>query len=176
MFKWLILLCGFLYCALLLGGTDHGQLRAGLRDIDQPVKRETVQVAAPAPVAQVDDTIIATNLVPMLPEQPIRVLPRTAMPEPIPVAAQPTEQPENTDLRWVNVDRANVRAAAHKGANVTGSIDRGESVLVLWTEPNGWARVRIEGDGVDGFIHQSLLTEIDPLAIETPVEQTAQLQ
>lgn len=172
MLKWLVLLCAILYAAFLIGGDDHGQMRAGLRDADAPEELATITVtetsatAATAAVKADEQPIIATNLVPMLPKQPVRVLPRTETPAPLPVALTEPAAPENTELRWVNVDRANVRAEARKGASVTGSIEHGESVLVLWTEPNGWARVRVEGDGVDGFVHQSLLTDIDPMAAQ----------
>jgi uncharacterized protein YgiM (DUF1202 family) len=179
MVKWLVGLGLILYAALWFGGEDRGQMRAGLRDAPaEEAVIEQVIVAAPAPAPEPEQPVTlasATELVPMLPRQPVKVMPP---PEPVlgiaamtATAADQPLLPEDTltvgtaadsTLRWVAVERANVRAAANKTATVTARIDQGEAVAVLWTEPSGWARIRIEGDGVDGFIHESLLTDLNP--------------
>lgn len=179
MVKWLVGLGLFLYAALWFGGEDRGQLRAGLRDAPaaEAVTEQVVLVAStPAPEPEPPVTLAsATELVPMLPREPVKVMPP---PEPAlgiaAMTATTTDQPLASDqtvaldtsadatLRWVAVERANVRTAANKTATVTARIDQGEAVAVLWTEPSGWARIRIEGDGVDGFIHESLLTDLNP--------------
>lgn len=181
MVKWLVGLGLFLYAILWFGGEDRGQMRAGLRDapaeaVAEVAVVEQVTVTAPAPAPEQSVTLAnATELVPMLPRQPV-----TVMPPPEPMlgiaalsddAAALTLMPDETvtidaaadaSLRWVAVERANVRVAASKTAAVTARIDQGEAVAVLWTEPSGWARIRIEGDGVDGFVHESLLTDLNP--------------
>lgn len=181
MLKWLIFLGVALYGALLFGGEDRGQLRAGLRE--QPVLPDVAAVPEPEtpaiaqvldpPVDQVAE-IAPAAVVQSLPQQPIRVLPApeliaaTAPVADIAVPDLPTETiaaeapPPNTELRWISVERANVRNGPSRNASVTGRIEGGEAVLVLWVEENGWARIRVEGDGVDGFVHSSLLTDTDP--------------
>lgn len=172
MFKWLILLGVGLYGAFLIGGEDRGQLRAGLREQPAPTAPVVAALAerapevAPPPVAEPPPEAV----VQILPQQPIRILPP---PEPvaqeIPMEvslAMPAEEaeatPPNTQLRWVSVDRANVRNGPSRNASVAGRVEGGEAVLVLWVEESGWARIRVEGDGVDGFVHTSLLTDQDP--------------
>ncbi|OYU18064.1 MAG: hypothetical protein CFE34_12505 [Rhodobacteraceae bacterium PARR1] len=171
MLKWLLALGLFLYASLMIGGTDNGQLRAGLRDL--PAAPAEVASASPPPEETVLRSTVA-ELVPMMPAPPpLRVLPAPPKRQAEAPAAQDglvqaaLEQPADTaaageTIRWVAVERANVRADASKSATVTGRIERGEAVTVLWTEPSGWARVRIEGDGVDGFVHESLLTDLNP--------------
>ena len=174
MVKWLLGLALFLYAALWFGGADNGQVRAGLRDAPTETLA-TVIVAEPS--VPESPAIAAAELVPMLPRPPVTVLPApkpeptlglTAMIEDTPAAEDAlvqtalTDDTTGTTLRWVAVERANVRAEARKSATVTGRIEQGEAVAVLWVEPNGWARVRIEGDGIDGFVHESLLTDLNP--------------
>ncbi len=181
MVKWLVGLGLFLYAILWFGGEDRGQMRAGLRDapaetVAKAAVVEQVIVDTPAPAPEQSVTLAnATELVPMLPRQPVAVLPP---PEPTlgiaalsndattltltPDATPTIDAAEAPTLRWVAVERANVRTEASKTSAVTARIDQGEAVAVLWTDPSGWARIRIEGDGVDGFIHESLLTDLNP--------------
>ncbi len=173
MLKWLVGLGLFLYAGLMIAGTDDGQKRAGLRDMPP----EVIQTATVAPPPAETPLITATvaELVPMLPAPPpIRVLPPPTTQAEAPAAqdelvqamlVQPDEAAAPSDaenLRWIAVERANVRADASKNAPVTARLDQGEAVAVLWTDPSGWARVRIEGDGIDGYVHQSLLTDQNP--------------
>lgn len=183
MFRLLILLGAMMYGVLLIAGEDKGQMRAGLRDVPDAAAPAAPVPAAPvmaeAPADAVAPAAAAVTLA-SLPHQPIRVLP--APPRPVAAAlsdlptgsiapADPAETaesdvqddlPANTQLRWVTVDSANVRKAPSRNSSVTGRVEQGEALLVLWTEDNGWARIRVEGDGVDGFVHESLLTDTDP--------------
>ena len=187
MLKWLVGLGLFIYAFLMIAGGDDSQQRAGLREVPED---QTPPVIVSAPVT--DDQVLrtaATELVPMLPAPPIRVLPPKPDAVPVVQAQIPAVQDavmqalldptleteamtfapdpdaalaEGTVLRWVAVERANVRSGASKTASVTARIEQGEAVSVLWTEPSGWARVRIEGDGIDGYVHESLLTDLNP--------------
>lgn len=175
MFKWLILLGVGLYGAFLIAGEDRGQLRAGLRE--QPVPTASVlPLVEPAQAQAETPPVVAPPeaIAQLLPQQPVRILPP---PEPIeqtipvelslalPAAEDSADvPPPNTELRWVSVDRANVRSGPSRNASVAGRVEGGEAVLVLWVEESGWARIRVEGDGVDGFVHTSLLTDLDPQA------------
>lgn len=189
MVKWLLLLAVTLYAAMLYGGEDRGQLRAGLRPqpaepLPPPITVTVTEAAAPAPVQR----SAAITLVPMLPRPAQETAPVAPQPTQTADIAPPTDATGNqplgislltedtaavdlevaaaetttTPVRWVAVERANIRAEGSKSAPVTARLGRGEAVAVLWTEPSGWSRVRIEGDGIDGFIHSSLLTENEP--------------
>jgi hypothetical protein len=184
MLKWLLGLGLFMYAFLMIAGGDDSQQRAGLREVPE-VQAPPVSVSAPVTDDQVLRTA-ATELVPMLPAPPIRVLPpkpdaapavqasltQTRLNQsddmaamtfaPGPDTATGPTVTEETTLRWVAVERANVRSGASKTASITARIEQGEAVSVLWTEPSGWARVRIEGDGIDGYVHESLLTDLNP--------------
>jgi hypothetical protein len=164
-FKLLLALTAFLYAAFVFLGEDRGQIRNGL------VPVATVEPAQDVPDAARPVLIIAAESpAPPTPRQPIRVLPRPDT-VPLPVvarreAAAPEPMPERAaepmNLRWITANTANVRANASRNSALTGKAGRGQEVLVLWQEPNGWVRIRVEGDGLDGFVHQSLLSESPP--------------
>lgn len=172
MLRLLIILGVALYSVMLIGGEDTGQTRAGLRDApDTPAPPPETALAE---AGKINGTAAADASVTLasLPAQPIRILPPPPRQEPVALAEPAVvpeadadaaaETPSNTTLAWVTVDRANVRQAPSRQASVSGRVERGEALLVLWTEPSGWVRVRVEGDGVDGFVHKSLLTETPP--------------
>jgi hypothetical protein len=180
MLRLLVLLGISFYVVLAVFGDDRGQLRAGLRDTEPML---TVQSPPPASVdASVEQIAAATDTIPAIPHQALRVLPAPDQPTLAVVteasAAQallqtasiPAEETQdqtpaaNISLRWVSVERANVRAQPGRNGAVTGRVERGEAVEVLWIEPSGWVRIRVQGDGVDGFVFGDLLTDIDPTA------------
>lgn len=70
--------------------------------------------------------------------------------------------PANVQLRWISAGTANVRAAPNKRSALAGKIGRGGAVHVMWTEPNGWVRIRAAAGEVTGFVHKSLLTADAP--------------
>ncbi len=76
--------------------------------------------------------------------------------------ATATDLPANVTLRWVAVESANVRAQPGRYGAIAGRVERNDVVQVLWMEDNGWARIRMEGDGVDGFVFGDLLTDVEP--------------
>ena len=61
----------------------------------------------------------------------------------------------------VNTKSVNVRAGPGKDFSVVDRLVRGESVLVVvqGEGPDGWSLIRIEGDGVEGYVASRLLTE-----------------
>ena len=56
----------------------------------------------------------------------------------------------------VDTARLNVRSGPGLSAPVIDSLARGEEVLVV-AERDGWARIRIEGDGIEGWVSRRLL-------------------
>jgi uncharacterized protein YgiM (DUF1202 family) len=53
----------------------------------------------------------------------------------------------------------NVRGGPSTQDAVVGRLTRGEAVMVVWVEDNGWARIRVEGDGIDGYMAMDFLTD-----------------
>lgn len=174
MLRLLVLLGISFYIVLAVFGDDRGQLRAGLRAGDA---MPTAETAPPASVAVIAAPIDSPTVVP---HQALRVLAPPSQPtlavmteevaaeallQTASIPVEETQDPAadaNISLRWVSVERANVRAQPGRDGAVTGRVERGEAVEVLWVEPSGWVRIRVQGDGVDGFVFGDLLTDIDP--------------
>ena len=159
------LLCIGIFVTLLIAGEDHGQKRYGLMLADQQAAEAVV------PVAEVAE--VRTIFIPAQPViQPIEVAVRTAVAADTattttdPGAAQPfqtlpaPEIPGGT-LFTVAARGANVRQGPGTAFAVLDSLIAGEQVLVIAQDPptDGWSRVRLEGDGVEGFIATKLLRQ-----------------
>jgi len=57
----------------------------------------------------------------------------------------------------IDTNRANVRSGPSTANPVVERLARGEEVLVISDGTSAWVRIRIEGDGVEGWISRSLL-------------------
>lgn len=165
MFKYLILFSISFYLVLLIGGEDRGQQRMGLAGayaVDAPPLVPPEETLAEDPVAVAETAPAAT-----LPADTLRILPA-----PEPATVQPaslSETPENpmntpsVTLRTITAEAANVRNGASRNAAVIGRLDRGE--IVQWLGQSGdWIHIRIEGDGIDGYVHRRLVST-DPPAL-----------
>lgn len=162
MFKYLLFFSAAFYLTLLIGGQDTGQERMGLRgayaiDLTQPTPAPAqTAVADPAPAA---------------PRDTIRILPVAQSTATPPVvleqAAAPTEPAFNdfnnptVTLRTITAEAANVRDAASRTGAVIGRLERGEIVQMV-EQVGDWVHIRIEGDGVEGFVHRRLISTEPP--------------
>ncbi|MDT8854497.1 SH3 domain-containing protein [Paracoccaceae bacterium Fryx2] len=140
------LLCVTMFLTLLIGGRDYGQQRPGLAAalltaVDAPAAQPV------APPDAVQDVVPAAYL----PRSPQVVTPQipapvfVATPAPAPAAAA-------TPVWYVTAGAVNVREGPSTDYAVVGRLTRGEAALVVWHEDDGWARIRIEGDGIEGFV------------------------
>lgn len=78
-------------------------------------------------------------------------------------AVQPDTQPApSSAVRWVSANAINVREGPGTSYGVAGRLTRGEAVAVVADAGDGWVRIRIEGDGLEGFVAARLLTEQAP--------------
>jgi uncharacterized protein YgiM (DUF1202 family) len=77
-----------------------------------------------------------------------------ATPAPAPVAG-------GGKVLFVGSKSVNVRSGPGKDFAVVSRLARGEAVLVVadGEGPDGWSLIRIEGDGVEGYVAARLLTE-----------------
>lgn len=160
MFRLLVLLCGGIFLAMLIGGQDRGQLRFGLM-----AQVDEVAMAAPVPqVEQKAETAVVNAA--FVPEKPVMVQP-AAVVEPstetaavAETVAEPAPAAEGK-VMYVTADRANVREGPGKDHAVLDRLTKGEAVLVVveGEGADGWSLIRIEGDGVEGYVASRLLTE-----------------
>ncbi len=167
MLKLTALLCAFMFVTLLVGGRDYGQLRPGLAKAALESETQSnapleITTARPTPAAP---PVIAASFTPTAPAEidvPL-VLPLVqTVAETTPEAA-PAPQPE-TDIQiwYVDARSVNVREGPSTDHPVVGKLTKGEATRVLWTETNGWARILIEGDGIEGFVSTDFLTATAP--------------
>jgi uncharacterized protein YgiM (DUF1202 family) len=156
MLRLTVLLCGGMFLVLLIAGQDNGQVRQGLlkKPVFAPDPAPVVTTAnAPAsePVAKLTEAVF-------IPAQPIRTA-LVTQPEPEPVVEVAEPAPPQNKLAVVNARSVNVRSGPSTSDPIIGRLADGEQVLlVVESAPiEGWSLVRIEGDGVEGYVASRLL-------------------
>lgn len=75
--------------------------------------------------------------------------------------AQETDQPL-TAVLYVSAERVNVRSGPSTNDPVVGSVEFSEAVQVLSDPAEPWVRIRIEGDGIEGFMASRFLSQTEP--------------
>lgn len=159
MFRLTVLLCLGIFAAMLIAGQDHGQRRFGLMNVAVSVEAPVAVAAAvlPKPNKPVDVVEAA-----FAPEKPLMALPAEVAPK---IVAQPKpaaiEKVAEAPVFYVAADTANVREGPGKDHAVIEKLSKGEAALVVVAGegPEGWSLIRIEGDGVEGYIASRLLTQ-----------------
>lgn len=162
MLRLTILLCGGLFVFLLVAGEDRGQVRHGL--LAPPVQAIAVAPTVPAPVKVPVATVSEAVFIPALPDQPVRQANAQTAAQPAVEETPVTDIAAQGRLAVVTARAVNVRSGPTTEAPVVGRLTTGEEVLVVADQPtvDGWSRVRIEGDGVTGYVATRLLQPIDP--------------
>jgi uncharacterized protein YgiM (DUF1202 family) len=148
MFRLTALLCGTIFLAMLIGGQDRGQQRFGLMAV--PEDTTPLRIAAESLAEAASN--VTTQAVSYVPEKPL-IVQAVETPEPTPAAAG--------RVLFVSAASANVRKGPGKDHAVLGRLTRNEAVLevVAGAGPDGWSLVRIEGDGIEGYVATRLLRE-----------------
>lgn len=149
MFRLLVLLGGGLFLAMLIGGQDRGQLRFGLKNQKDETAIASPIVAEAEPVANLVEAAY-------VPEKPVMVQPVVA-----PAEATTAAAALDGKILFVTAGSANVRKGPGKDHAVVDRLSKGEAVLVVaeGEGPDGWSLIRIEGDGIEGYIASRLLGE-----------------
>jgi len=124
-------------------------LKLGLAQIDK------VDLVTPATYTE-EPAAVAPSITPVrpmpMPGPTLRPSPEYRVPEaPVAVAGG--------TLWAVNTSTLNVRSGPSTTNGVVDRLSRGEQVLVT-AESNGWMKIRIEGDGVDGWVSKKLLRPV----------------
>ncbi|MBZ4021087.1 hypothetical protein CKO11_01240 [Rhodobacter sp. TJ_12] len=120
---------------------------------------------AKADAALMQDDMLVQAAVRTTQDQAPRIVPARLAPMPGPALRPSPEYRVKDDIMTagpgrvfaVRVNRANVRGGRGTTHPVIGSLERGEEVRVVADPGDGWVQVRIEGDGVDGWMAKSLL-------------------
>lgn len=194
MFKLLALLCGALFLALLIGGRDTGQQRMGLTGAYAIAALTPAPARAPAAVEAA--AVVRAAVIPRTTPAPAVIRPVSYSPAPettaaaqqsgltlaLPlVAAEPAADPEagavqtGTDpaplsqVNYVLGSNVNVREEPSAKSAVLDRLARGEAVTVLGSDTPGWSMIRIEGDGVEGFVATRYLSLTPPDGPASPV-------
>ncbi|MFT4151610.1 MAG: SH3 domain-containing protein [Paracoccaceae bacterium] len=157
MIRLTLLLCGALYGLLMVAGADHGQERLGL----------TGAYAASTALPQVPSTARQATRAVYTPAQPVMTAPVVQSPTVQPAVAQqpaaaadvPASPPAVPDIRRVMADAVNVRGGPSTADEVVGRLAQGDEVLVVGQTPDGWLEIRIEGDGIDGYVAARFLSD-----------------
>lgn len=156
--KLMVLLVGGFLAVAALYGTAGGPQRNGLLAPPEavastPPAPETVAdpaPALPATVRRLADTPVTGPLRPVI----------LGEREPVPVmAVTPAPGPGTArlDIRRVTSTSANVRGGPSTEHAVVGRVSLGEEVEVVEQGGNGWLRIRMQGDGVDGWVAARLI-------------------
>lgn len=185
MLRMTFLLCSSLFLVMLLGGRDFGQLRPGLAQAQLEAKAAPVTAAAPvvetvalapeavltpiAPVAVLAAPVVIAEVapapVPVLAEPDNTVFTLSNYADPVPAAgvqAAPEqaapEQAAEGEIWYVAGNSLNVRAGPSTDDAIVGKLLRGEAMLMVARDGGDWARIRIEGDGMEGYVATRFLS------------------
>jgi hypothetical protein len=162
MIRLVLLLAAVMFVALLIGGEDNGQVRQGLMDPPPAAPSAPRGVAVPEtkPVNFIPVTITPQSD-PQIPQAPAQttgafVVDGTPVKE---MAVQIASDP----VMYVNSQTVNVRAGPSTDYTVVGRVTMAEAVSVVSPPVDGWVQIRIEGDGINGYVAARLLTDVEPL-------------
>lgn len=183
MIRLLLVLCAAIFVTLQIGGQNVGAKPLGLvRHVTPPVApAQTDDIAqksaAPSKPEASNPLLINASMTNQDAASPPRAMTRpltrpsldrlsaqspsqdiAALDDTLPDGAT---QPGAEDVYYVKGRGVNVRSGPSSRSSVVGKLGRGEAVTVVWIEANGWARIRIEGDGIEGYMAKDFLTRRD---------------
>lgn len=133
-------------------------------ELDAPATTAETAVASAPPVEPAPYVEPERKLVVAL-EEPIFSL--AAIGNETPPTAPTAPQPETVaggegTIWYVNARSVNVRAEPSTAAEVVGKLGSGEATLVVQAVNDEWARIVIQGDGVEGFVAMRYLSAEAP--------------
>ena len=183
MFKLTFLLVIGIGVAMLVGGRDLTPDEMAELGIEPRIEvaratPEPLLVAAPAlaeepqapddlatPVPDVVDVAAGTDTL-ATPAEPVEVA--AVEPEPEPAAEPPTVADEiaaalsDAQVWYVNAEQVNVREGPSTDFAKIGKVAFGDAIEIL-SDPEGeWVKIRIQGDGVEGYIARRFLQDSEP--------------
>lgn len=127
--------------------------------VPEPVVFVAPVLAVPEAAAVVPD--VAPAPVATEPENTVFTL--SAFADPAPEASVAPEQAAEGEIWYVAGNSLNVRAGPSTDDAVVGKLSRGEAMLVVARDGGEWAQIRIEGDGIEGYVATRFLTAKVPV-------------
>jgi cytoskeletal protein RodZ len=189
MFRLTLILCAAMLVALYTLGEDRGQTRPWLAKaqeearLDALAKADAAPVAEAAPIAEADvpapeplpevaEVAEVARPDPAPPREVVQVLADPVFTlsavgnEPVPGenGAPVTTAAVTPDSRvwYVNASSVNVRAEPSTEGEILGRLANGEAALVVAEVNDEWARIVIEGDGLEGYVAVRFLSPQAP--------------
>jgi uncharacterized protein YgiM (DUF1202 family) len=187
MFRLTLILCAAMLVALYTLGEDRGQTRPWLAKAQEEARLDALAMADAAPVAEAAPVVQAAAPEP-LPE--VAEVAEVARPDPAPprevvqVLADPVfslsavgNEPvpgesgapvataavtPDSRVWYVNASSVNVRAEPSTEGEILGRLANGEAALVVAEVNDEWARIVIEGDGLEGYVAVRFLSPQAP--------------
>jgi len=142
-------------------------------ELDEPVFTEVTPEAAPAVVAADQPvTAPAPEVTPVAVVTPVVIMTPVASAEPavaevvaeVVAETTPEPAPEPERIIWyVTGSRVNVREGPSTDYTVLGKVLYGDAAEIISDPDAEWVKIRIEGDGVEGYIAKRFMTDVDPL-------------
>ena len=170
LFSLMVALFGVMFGAAYIWGTGSGPARSGLTSEPQPevarAQQAPTDTVAARPAAAVDRATVrhAPAVARLTTIAPGKTGP-VVMPAPQQAAVTqdepetPATQTSAVDVRNITAASVNVRGGPSTSFEVVDRLSRGEQVEVVEISDNGWARVRIQGDGVEGWMSAKFLSK-----------------
>jgi uncharacterized protein YgiM (DUF1202 family) len=181
MFKLTALLCLGMFVTMMVAGADHGQLRPGLVLAAQEAAQNpapatpaapeillasAAPAAAAADVAPVATPVVVAQAAPPVPDATAPVFSLATYSDATATDAAATDAPAAPPtegaLAYIAGRSVNVREGPGRENAVLTKLSRGEAVTVVWQDDTGWSRIRIEGDGLEGYVSTEFLTATAP--------------
>ncbi len=136
-------------------------------ELDEPVFTEIAPEPEPVAVATAEpEAVPAPEVTRAAMITPVTVMTPVIAPEtaPEPVVAEVTPEPEPERIIWfVTGSRVNVREGPSTDYIVLGKVLYGDAAEIISDPNDEWVKIRIEGDGVEGYIAKRFMTDVDPL-------------
>ena len=85
-----------------------------------------------------------------------------SVPSEEPAAAPEVPEGGEGTIWYVTANSVNVRAEPSTEAEVVGKLGSGEATLLVQAVDDDWARIVIQGDGVEGFVAMRYLSAEAP--------------
>ena len=134
---------------------------AKVADPVAPITEVPTVTLAPAPAVLPPTNTVFTLAtyadVPVVPET--SVLPQASVISQAPIIPEASGDGE---IWYVAGNSLNVRSGPSTDDAVVGKLSRGEATLVVAREGEDWARIRIEGDGIEGYVAMRFLSAVAP--------------
>jgi uncharacterized protein YgiM (DUF1202 family) len=165
-----------MFLTLLIGGRDDGR-NDDLALVEIPPA--TADAQQTSFIALTPETTLAPDPEPQVIAVAVPDPAPAPLPEPVADAAvfaavaaaianttepQPAPEPETAPVWYVNAKQLNVREGPSTDFAVVEKLVAGEAALIVSDPTAEWVKIRIEGDGVEGYVAARFLTATNPLS------------